>query len=197
MTVEHSQAWEAGRTRNIISNAKKTFYATYSDAAEIEAYLQTGMVWDERDQSWDYKVNFAGSLAKGFDTYGKLSLKQVEAVRKHILAYAQRKAEWADEAAELNAKRQHLGNVGEKVTLTLTVKHIHTMDGAYGPTYLHICEDEDKNLVIYKGASNAFPYKGETATVIASVKEHGVRNGVKQTVIQRPKVQGDFVHQGE
>ena len=33
-----------------------------------------------------------------------------------------------------------------------------------------------------------FPCKGETATIKATIKDHGVRNGVKQTLIQRPKV---------
>ena len=57
----------------------------------------------------------------------------------------------------------------------------------YGTNYIHICEDEHKNVVIYKGKSYDFPLKGETATMTAVVKEHGVRDGVKQTVIQRPK----------
>jgi hypothetical protein len=43
-------------------------------------------------------------------------------------------------------------------------------------------------VVIYKGKSFDFPTKGNTATVTATVKEHGVRDGVKQTVIQRPKL---------
>jgi hypothetical protein len=30
--------------------------------------------------------------------------------------------------------------------------------------------------------------KGDTLTISATIKEHGVRDGVKQTVIQRPKV---------
>jgi hypothetical protein len=78
--------------------------------------------------------------------------------------------------------------VGQKVTLTLTVVHIVVLDGAYGTNYIHICEDADQNVVIYKGKAIDFPLKGETATVTAVVKEHGVREGVKQTVIQRPKV---------
>jgi hypothetical protein len=73
------------------------------------------------------------------------------------------------------------------MTLTLTTVHVVELDGFYGSTYIYICEDADKNTIIYKGTSNAMPAKGETATVVATVKEHGVREGVKQTVIQRPK----------
>jgi hypothetical protein len=60
---------------------------------------------------------------------------------------------------------------------------------------LHICEDADKNVVIYKGQARAFTVRedgsyrseGDTFTVTATVAEHGVRNGTKQTVITRPK----------
>jgi hypothetical protein len=107
---------------------------------------------------------------------------------KGIDTRAAKKAEWASERAALDAKRDHLGTVGQKVTLTLTTVHIVVLDGIYGANYIHICEDADQNVVIYKGKSFDFPAKGHTATVTATVKEHGVRDGVKQTVIQRPKV---------
>ena len=106
-----------------------------------------------------------------------------------------RKAEWADKKAALDANRQHIGTVGEKVTLSLTIGHIVVLDGAYGTTYIYIMEDADKNVVIYKGNSNAVAWtpegqprgKGDTLTITATIKEHGVRDGVKQTVILRPK----------
>ena len=45
----------------------------------------------------------------------------------------------------------------------------------------------DGNVIIYKGDAKCFPNIDETGTVVATVKEHGVREGVKQTVINRPK----------
>ena len=77
--------------------------------------------------------------------------------------------------------------MGEKATITLKVVHVVVLDGIYGTTYINICEDADNNTIIYKGNAKGFPEKGETATVIATIKEHGVREGVKQTIIQRPK----------
>jgi hypothetical protein len=87
----------------------------------------------------------------------------------------------------LDVTRQHIGTVGEKITVTLTTMHIVVLDGIYGTNYIFICEDADQNVIIYKGKSDYFPNKGETATITATVKEHGVRDGVKQTIIQRPK----------
>ena len=72
--------------------------------------------------------------------------------------------------------------------MTLTVMHIIVLDGIYGSNYIHICEDDQQNVVIYKGKAADFPLKGETATIVATVKDHGVRDGVKQTIIQRPKL---------
>jgi hypothetical protein len=78
--------------------------------------------------------------------------------------------------------------VGQKVTLTITVAHVVVLEGMYGTNYIFICEDADQNVIIYKGKSDCMPGKGHTVTVTATVKEHGVREGVKQTVIQRPKL---------
>ena len=47
-----------------------------------------------------------------------------------------------------------------------------------------VCKDADKNFVIYKGSN--YWGKGSKVQCIAKVKEHGDRNGVKQTIIQRP-----------
>lgn len=86
-----------------------------------------------------------------------------------------------------NAASGFVGAVGDKITLTLTVERIIVIDGYYGTDYITIARDEQGNVVTYKGRAN-LGGKGDTATVKASVKEHTLYNGVKQTVIQRPKV---------
>lgn len=185
--VEHQAAWEAGRKRNILANARKTWEANTPRANEIMDAIDSGRSFDDYG-GLSYKEGFMGSMARAFDTFGKLTPKQSEAILKGIDARAAKKAEWASEKAALDAKRAHIGTVGEKVTLTLTTVHIIVLDGTYGTNYIHICEDADQNVVIYKGKSFDFPAKGHTATMTATVKEHGVRDGVKQTVIQRPKI---------
>ena len=127
-------------------------------------------------------------MAQAYDSFGKLTEGQVNAVRKCIVQREERRAEWANEKAALDAKRAHVGTVGQKATMTITVVHLVILEGMYGTTYIHICEDADQNVVIYKGNSSAIPGKGHTVTVTATIKEHGVRDGVKQTVIQRPKL---------
>jgi hypothetical protein len=186
--IDNPEAYAKATRARIIANANKTFTRTYSDYEAIEAFLAGGRVQCEYDaRRITYKEGFVGSLASAYDNYGKLTEKQVLAVRKCIESNNARKAEWADKKALLDASRQHIGTIGEKITLTLTCVHVIALDGVYGTTYINICEDAEKNIVIYKGNANGFPCKGETATIKATVKEHGVRDGVKQTVIQRPK----------
>ena len=87
-----------------------------------------------------------------------------------------------------NAVSGHLGALGDKVTLTITVEHIVVLESVvYGNNYITIARDEQGNVVTYKGRAR-IGRKGDTVTVKATVKEHTTYNGVKQTVIQRPKV---------
>lgn len=186
--IEYPHAYEKAKKARIIANATKTFWDTYEDAADIESFLANGRVHNEDGDFKSYTDNFVGSLACAYDNYGKLSEKQVLAVRKCIADRIARKAEWANKQALINAQKQHIGTIGEKITVTITCVHIAVINGVYGNNYIHICEDADKNIIIYKGNSLDFPTKGNTATIRATVKDHGVRNGVKQTVIQRPKL---------
>lgn len=55
--------------------------------------------------------------------------------------------------------------------------------------------------MVYKGSKNLSGYwttdgewkieEGREVNVVATIKEHGVRDGVKQTIVCRPKVKGE------
>ena len=185
--IENPVAYHNAVKRNIIANAQKTWRANTERAGEIESALIAGITYNSYGDFMGYGDDFMGKMAESFYKWGKLSPKQCEAILKGIDARAARRAEWADKKAAIDAKREHVGTVGEKTTLTLKVVHIVELETAFGVNFIFICEDENQNTIIYKGKSNAMPSKGETVTVIATIKEHGVRDGVKQTVIQRPK----------
>jgi len=193
--IEHEAAYAAAVKRNIITNAHKTFERTYPDHEALTGFIDAGREYDDYGSVVSYKEGFVGSLARAYDTYGKLTEGQVNAVRKCIAQRAERRAEWADKQAALSAIRKHIGSVGEKVTLTLTVKKFIHFATAFGDQQLCILEDADQNVVIYKGWSmainnhpnGAYTAEGDQITITATVKEHGVRDGVKQTLIQRPK----------
>lgn len=52
---------------------------------------------------------------------------------------------------------------------------------------VHIMNDEAGNVIVYKG--NRIAEKGQRVTMKATVKSHGEREGVKQTIVSRPKVE--------
>ena len=186
--IENPVAYENAIKRNIIANANKTWYKNTARASEIDEELNAGRL----DKG--YVDSFIGSMAHAYDKYGKLSEKQSQAILKGIDARIARKAEWSCKKALIDAKRTHVGEIGQKMTFTLTIKKIVSWESCYGTQFLYIMEDAEQNIVIYKGNSGVIAWnvegfaneEGATITFVATVKEHGVRNEVKQTVIQRP-----------
>lgn len=117
--------------------------------------------------------------------------------------WAQNRAAWGaiiEQSKAYDAARsQHVGTVGEKIALELTVQHIVVFPGYYANVHCHILKDDNGNVVIYKKSGgrivkgrsmgrNIEVQKGDKITLEAKVKSHGEREGVKQTVIERPKV---------
>jgi hypothetical protein len=92
---------------------------------------------------------------------------------------------YAHKVAERNRKANsnHIGQVGERVELTGTVRFVTAGEGVYG-VWVMTCVDTDNGVVIYwnslKGAK-----KGDSVTFFAKIKDHSERDGEKQTIVQR------------
>ena len=85
-------------------------------------------------------------------------------------------------------KSVHVGTVGVREDFTFTVDHFHWFHSdIYGWNSIAFLTDENGNKLIYKGRAD-IGLKGETVIVKATVKEHAVREDVKQTIISRPKL---------
>jgi hypothetical protein len=129
---------------------------------------------------------FLSDLHNSVNKYGSLTENQTNAVRK-IIADNVKRAEALEvkKAAEAEAS-DWVGVVGDRIEFDLTVQHVATFDGHYGTVYFNICKDADDNVVVYKG-SNGWE-KSTNVKCVAKIKEHSEREGVKQTIIQRPTV---------
>lgn len=87
-----------------------------------------------------------------------------------------------------NAASAFVGNVGDKLTLTVMVEQIIALpDYGYGVNYINILRDQAGNVLVYKGLTD-LGQRGETVNLKATIKGHDMRNGVCQTTVQRPKV---------
>jgi hypothetical protein len=157
--------------------------ALHNDAIGVAKALDNFPYYATRTAASRYGSprTFALELVGRLDNGYALSERQIEAFKKII----------ADTAAK--AASVHVGTVGERTELTLTTDKkipLESTRGGYGwheaPRFIHLLHDVSGNRVVYFGSSEALGAEGETATVRATVVEHGEREGVRQTKIQRP-----------
>ena len=201
--IENLEAYERATRCHIRNNANKTWVKNFARAAEVEDWLRS----IEYDDYW-CDNEFAISVRSAWNVYGKLSDGQSAAICKIIDKAAARKAEWAAkrqaEQAQAAATSNHIGVVGERQQFELKVVGVyeydkpkfHYHDSSVG--YITVMEDDAGNRVVYmnqlseKGEDD-YGYetwrtasKGDTVLFMAKVKSHGERDGVKQTIVQRP-----------
>jgi hypothetical protein len=215
--IENEAAYQAAIHRNIIGNAKKTWRKNNADTCDaIEAFISQGR-HDSRfsKTGYAYDDNFVGSLAKAFDTYGKLSEKQCQAVLSSIAKREEKRQAWVKAVEEQKARSEFLGVASEKVQATLTVEkkfQIENNSSFYGQrntTDIYLMRDENGNRIIYKTqAYLSLPCpEGETSNWLDkdgqyvrdvvegdvfkakfTIKAHQEYKGEKQTVVLRLKI---------
>lgn len=132
---------------------------------------------------------FLGKMRAAVDEWGGLTAGQHAAVRRcydrAVEKLATRDQRIAEQKAA-DATTSHIGKVGDRINLTLTVERVLSFDGQYGTTFFNICRDADNNVVVYKG-SNGWS-RGDVVICKATIKAHDYRDGTPQTIISRPKV---------
>lgn len=109
---------------------------------------------------------------------------------------------------------EHIGEVGKRQDMVLTLLAVHSFDGLYGTNYIHKFMDDAGNAVTWFASndevvpcSDAYPHpffkewnvhgdvrkapmiKGATYRVKATVKKHDSYQGQNQTVVTRVAVQ--------
>lgn len=113
-----------------------------------------------------------------------------EFAAKAVVREAEEAAHEAAEQARLDAQT-YLGDEGEKVTFTGTVKVAMAVDGyAYGSTQMFLVIVGDEFTVkTYTSARWAYDVeRGQQVTVTATVRKHEVRDGEKVTVVKAPRL---------
>lgn len=196
--IENEFAYARAIDRNIRVNANKTRRKSWMDTADgkraDEFLFQYGEFEPVDSKVYLREVHpvvkaafgdFFDAMRDNVDEWGGLTVAQTRAVIGMIVRAETRVAGFAAKRAAEGAASGWIGTVGERRDFTITIRHIHTMEGQFGTSYLHVLNDAAGNVVIYKG-TKLLGDKGETLTVKATVKEHGERDGVKQTKIARP-----------
>ncbi len=175
--IENEAAYQRAIEGNIKANANKTRYKKWLEANPDAAELVTHVNCKSYDNNHQ---GFWGSMKEAIAEWGALTEGQTKAVRNSIEGDAKRRAEWAAR----DAGSQHVGVVGERQEWRLTVSHTICFYHDFGHSYINLCRDIHGNVIVYKG-SQCWT-KGAEVVCMARVKEHGERDGVRQTIIQRP-----------
>ena len=189
--IINEAAYEAATNRAIANNRRiggeRRFRAAFEDAQQIIDFVEV-RVSDAQVSHWARfgrgmeEASFIDACWVGLQTFGGLTEKQGLAVRSIIAKNAERKAQYRAEALT----KVHVGTVGERRDFNLKVNFTTEFEGTFGYVYIHVMEDAEGNVVVYKG-SNRLASKGEQIKFKATIKEHGERDGVKQTIVNRPK----------
>lgn len=216
--IENHSAYARAVRENIMRNARigkeRRWFAAHADAARLRDWLLTIGEFAPTEEylpNGEYKIihhplstermssSFIADMRAALYQWGGLTDAQTAAVRKSLANAEERLANRDQRRAEQHSAdltSQHIGTVGERIVITLTVRHVVVLDGMYGLSFINICNDDNGNVVVYKG-SNRFDQlvnnddgtstRRKQVTVKATVKAHGERDGVKQTIIARPK----------
>lgn len=84
-----------------------------------------------------------------------------------------------------NATSAHIGAIGDRIEINGTIERVVSIETHFGIKNINIIRCNG-NVVVYRG--NYLGSKGEPVRMMATVAEHGERDGIKQTIVQRPKI---------
>ena len=168
---------------------KKEAKRLATEAANLETFrAEHG---DVVDQWLKITVPFAENIMTKAVKYGKLSEKQVAALNK-VLAREEADRKREQERKEKAARSQHVGSIGERIKVEISILATRDYETMYGWNFWHLLEDAEENLLIYKG-SRCLGERGDKVTMKATVKEHSEYQGARQTVLARPKVEKEKI----
>jgi hypothetical protein len=81
---------------------------------------------------------------------------------------------------------EFIGEIGDRIELTLTVTKAITLESYYGTSIMHIMEDDAKNVFVWTTKAKNFP-EGKVVTLRGTIKDHKEYKGIKQTILTRCK----------
>ena len=95
--------------------------------------------------------------------------------------------EIAESKCPKRPESEHIGAVGDKIDIDVTLTHTGRYDTRFGTTWVHTFKDGTGNVLVWKTGSCA-GFESDTLHITGTVKEHDEYKGVKQTVLTRCKI---------
>jgi len=197
--VENEAAYIRAAQARIAANARKGRYdrwiASDPKAKLIDEFLNSmgdfapvkldNGRWQDNALVSAAAGGFYDAMRKAVNEYGALTEKQTAAVVAMMERAQTRLDNRANAIAAAAARSSHIGAIKERRDFELTIKLRTGFEGSFGYVHVFVMEDSIGNVVVYKG-SVVLGERGDTVKVKATIKAHGERDGIAQTIITRP-----------
>lgn len=112
--------------------------------------------------------NHIGILASGISVYTRLKAKAARDARPVSLV--------------------HVGTIGERITVKVTLDEVQAIAGSYGTTTIHKFRSGSADLVWFCSGTPLDIEPGQSVEIVGTVKKHGEFRGSKTTTINRVKI---------
>lgn len=180
--IENEAAYNAAIRAKIRTGARDKWVALIGgeNVYAIECFIRARMKHEQSEADFWHRLQYS------IDTYGRLT-----DVQSGMVLAAITKAELATEA-RLLADRQvssHVGTVGQRSELSAIVSFVTSYQTAYGTSFVYGFKDTQGNIIVAKVTRCLPCLRGDTVSFTAYVKAHSERDGVKQTIVNRIKMQ--------
>lgn len=148
-------------------------------AAKVLAYLRNLSV--DGGTAYDINLQAVASADRVTDRHVGILASGVAVHRRHLA-----EVERQERLASMPEADTHVGTVGKREELTVCLEQVRVIEGFYGTTHVHTFRTLGGACIVWfcKGApidSSA----GDTVTIRATVKRHGIYQGEKQTTVNR------------
>lgn len=179
---EYATADQASANMFSRKNDQYRIHVTERDEQDAERTIEfVRTVVANRERQTDFDHNLTVTFAKDFIASDKFGLAAYAPVA--LAKHEEREAE----LLRVKLTSDHVGEVKERLNLTLKVESVFMTEGHYGTTFITKLSDADGNVFKWFGSYQLDT--GDTVTGKWTIKKHDEWNGVKETVLTRPKLE--------
>tara|TARA_Y100000310_G_scaffold54016_2_gene49539 strand:+ start:19 stop:1308 length:1290 start_codon:yes stop_codon:yes gene_type:complete len=154
-----------------------------------EAAATLAWVRSLEDPDNDYLANLVTILSSNWvaEKHLGLAVSATRAYRRHL----EIKEKWQTEREGRDARiatARHLGEIGEKIEVDVTLTDTRTIETQFGTSVLYSFEDADGNVVKWFSSGRGIDDQiGTSIHLVGTVKKHDEYRGLKQTLLTRCK----------
>ena len=174
-TADSAGYWMTAKRPHEKSEALKDWEAHQPDKAQFNMASKVIDWVNEMDTKGnDYLTNLQSiSFASGLDG------KSIGLAASMFSAYNRANNKVSD-----GSKSDHVGKIGERVTLKLKLEKVFPTQGFYGPSFVHTFTDGTNKFTWFSNKKSGFAV-GKEIEVKGTVKKHDMYRGEKKTILNR------------